>query len=58
MNNIKTNNFNPSSLKTDQDINEMLVDSDLIVLQSNYNYMVWGILGVSILFITINIMKK
>ena len=58
MNNFKNNNFNPSNIKTNQDINEMLVDSDLRALQGNYNYMVWSILGISILLITFNIMKK
>lgn len=51
-------NFKHISFKTNEDINEMLIDADLRALQSNYNYMVWSILGIGILIITFNIMKK
>jgi hypothetical protein len=40
------------------DINGMLTDTDLIVLQGNYSYILWSILAVGVLTITINTMKK
>jgi hypothetical protein len=40
------------------DINGMLSDSDLIVLQGNYSYIMWSILAVGLLTITVNTMKK
>ena len=40
------------------DINGMLSDSDLIVLQENYSYIMWSILAVGLLTITVNSMKK
>ena len=40
------------------DINGMLSDTDLIVLQENYSYMLWSILAVGVLIVTINTMKK
>ena len=40
------------------DLNGMLSDTDLIVLQENYSYILWSILAVGLLTITINIMKK
>ena len=40
------------------DINGMLSDTDLIVLQANYKYIMWSILAVGLLTITINIVKK
>jgi hypothetical protein len=40
------------------DINGMLTDSDLRVLQENYNYIMWSIFAVGIITITINTMKK
>ena len=40
------------------DINGMLSDTDLIVLQANYKYIMWSILAVGLLTITINVIKK
>jgi hypothetical protein len=36
----------------------MLSDTDLIVLQANYKYIMWSILAVGLLTITINVIKK
>jgi len=47
-----TNNLNMN------DLNGMLSDSDLLVLQGNYSYIIWSILAVSIITVTINTMKK
>jgi hypothetical protein len=40
------------------DLQGMLTDSDLIVLQENYNYILWSILAVGVLTITVNTMNK
>jgi len=40
------------------DINGMLLDSDLHILQENYGYIFWSILAVGLLTVTINVMKK
>ena len=40
------------------DINGMLSDTDLIVLQENYSYILWSILAVGILTITLSTIKK
>jgi hypothetical protein len=47
-----------NSVKTVNDIDGMLSNSDIKVLQENYSYMLWSILAVGIVTITINIMKK
>jgi hypothetical protein len=44
-------------MKTMEDLNGMLTDSDLLVLQGNYSYIMWSILAVGILTVTINTMK-
>lgn len=46
------------TIRTMNDINGMLTNSDLIVLQENYSYMLWSILAVGILTITVNTIKK
>jgi hypothetical protein len=40
------------------DLSGMLSDSDLRVLKENYSYILWTILAVSIITVTINIIKK
>ena len=45
-------------MKNMNDINAMLTDSDLIVLQENYRYMLWSILAVGTLAIAVNALKK
>ena len=40
------------------DLNAMKTDSDLIVLQNNYQYILWSIVAVGILIVTINTIKK
>jgi hypothetical protein len=44
-------NFNTS-------IESMLNDSDIVVLQKNYDYLFWSILAVGSILVTMNIMKK
>ncbi len=46
------------STKSLTDINGMLIDSNINVLQSNYSYILWSILGLGVLFITIKSIKK
>jgi hypothetical protein len=50
--------YKMEGMQTMNDIRGMLSDSDLQVLQSNYKYILWSILAVSVLTITINSMKK
>lgn len=40
------------------DLNGMLLDSELRVLKENYSYILWSILAVGIITVTINNMKK
>jgi hypothetical protein len=49
---------NIEGMKTMNDINAMLTDTDLIVLQENYRYMMWSILAVGTLAIAVNSLKK
>lgn len=39
-------------------VNNILNDSDIVVLQKNYNYLFWSILAIASLIIAINIVKK
>ena len=39
-------------------INGILSDSDIVVLQENYQYLFWSILAIAIVIITINVIKK
>jgi hypothetical protein len=43
---------------TNMDLDGMVTDTDLRVLQENYNYILWSILAVGIVTITVNVMKK
>lgn len=39
------------------DVNGMLADTDIIILQENYSYVLWSVLAVGLLTVTINMMK-
>lgn len=41
-----------------QDLNAMISDTDLIVLQNNYQYMLWSIIALGTIIITVNALKK
>lgn len=56
--NLQSNNIEGMQNLNMNDLNGMLTDSDLRVLQGNYNYIMWSILAVGILTITINTMRK
>jgi len=56
--NLKTNNIEGMKNLNINDLNGMLSDSDLIVLQENYSYIMWSILAVGILTVTINTLRK
>jgi protein subunit release factor A len=43
--------------KTDTQIN-ILNDSDILVLQENYQYLLWTILAIGIVIVGINVLKK
>jgi hypothetical protein len=45
-------------MKNMTDLQGMLTDSDLIVLQENYSYILWSILAVGVLTVTLNTMNK
>jgi hypothetical protein len=54
---IKQNN--DEIKKFDSDITEnILKDSDIVVLQKNYSYLFWSILAVSTVLVSMNIVKK
>ena len=55
---LQSNNNNIEGMHNMNDINGMLSDTDLIVLQANYKYIMWSILAVGLLTITINVIKK
>ena len=58
----KINNFNSNNIVEPMlnmnDLNAMINDTDLVVLQSNYQYVMWSILAVGLVAVTINIIKK
>lgn len=41
-----------------QDLNAMISDTDLVVLQNNYQYMLWSIIALGSVIITVNALKK
>ena len=59
----KINNFNKNDnilepMLNMNDLNGMIGDSDLVVLQNNYQYIMWSILAVGLVTVTINTMKN
>ena len=44
--------------KTNNTVNSMVNDSDLIVLQDNYTYLLWSILAVGIFTVTLRNINK
>ena len=44
--------------ETDNTVNSMVNDSDLIVLQENYTYLLWSILAVGIFTVTLSKINK
>jgi hypothetical protein len=53
---IKDTNKDIKNFNTNAD--NILKDSDIIVLQQNYNYLFWSILAVATVLISINVVKK
>jgi hypothetical protein len=51
----KTNN---KIINFDTNVERILNDSDIVVLQKNYNYLFWSILAVGSVLVTMNIIKK
>jgi hypothetical protein len=39
------------------DVNGMLADTDILILQENYSYVLWSVLAVGLLTVTINMMS-
>jgi hypothetical protein len=46
------------SLQNLHEVNAMLSDSDLLVLQNNYQFILWTILALGTIIITINIYEN
>jgi hypothetical protein len=57
LNKINNNNSQIKGVNSNV-IENILKDSDIIVLQKNYNYLFWSILAVSTVLISMNIAKK
>jgi hypothetical protein len=55
---LDSTNNNMEGMLNMNDVNGMLSNTDLVVLQENYNYIFWSVLAIGIVTITINIMKK
>ena len=49
---------NKQATNFDTNVENMLKDSDIVVLQKNYNYLFWSILAVGTVLISMNIVKK
>ena len=58
--NIKTTNEQITSVagETNGNIQGILKDSDIVVLQKNYDYLFWSILAVGTVLVSMNIVKK
>jgi len=54
---LESNN-NIEGMMNMNDINGMLSDTDLRVLQENYNYIFWSVLAIGVVTVTVNIMNK
>jgi len=57
LNNIKNIHNNIKSINNNN-FNNILKDSDIVVLQKNYEYLFWSILAVGTVLVTMNIIKK
>jgi hypothetical protein len=44
--------------ETNGNIHNILTDSDIVVLQKNYDYLFWSILAVGVVLVSMNIVKK
>jgi len=53
----KTNNMLEPMLNM-TDLDAMLTDTDLLVLQNNYQYIMWSIVAVGLISVTINTIKR
>ena len=49
--NLKINNF-------DTNLENILNDSDIIVLQKNYNYLFWSILAAGVVLVSMNLVRN
>jgi len=46
------------NMNTELKINNILNDSDIVVLQKNYSYLFWSILAVGVVLLSMNIVKN
>ena len=49
---------NKKIIKFDTNVDNILQDSDIVVLQQNYDYLFWSIIAVTTVIISMNIIKK
>jgi hypothetical protein len=56
--NLPSNNIEGMQNLNINDLNGILSDSDLLVLQGNYSYIMWSILAIGALTVAINTIKK
>ena len=47
-----------SGITSDRNINNILKDSDIVVLQKNYDYLFWSILAIGSVLVAMNVIKK
>jgi hypothetical protein len=45
-------------MKTGNNMNHILEDSDIVVLQKNYNYLFWSVLAAGTVLVTMSVAKK
>jgi hypothetical protein len=57
-NEIQKESFKNYGYTTNNNINKILLDSDIAVLQKNYEYLLWSILAAGSVIITMNISKN
>jgi uncharacterized coiled-coil protein SlyX len=55
---LKNTNSKISGIVGDGNINNILKDSDIVVLQKNYDYLFWSIIATGSVLVAMNVIKK
>ena len=55
---LQNTNDKITGITSDGNINSILKDSDIVVLQKNYDYLFWSILATGSALVAMNIVKK
>jgi len=58
VNGLKNATDKIAGITSDGNINNILKDSDIVVLQKNYDYLFWSILATGSVLVAMNIVKK